>query len=132
MILECYQLDVCPGRQAHSSSPGYCSNLKNQFVSTGFNNICEKQYTVSILQYINTNQNPIGHLLVRQDISSLQISDLKLKRLDIFIMPYHDPQKSHFGNLINKRSTYAMIQGVSVKVSFSPSMSQGLNLIKYW
>ena len=93
MILECFQLDVCPGRQAHSSSPGYCSNLKNQFVSTGFNNICEKQYTVSILQYINTNQNPVGHLLVRQDISSLQISDLKLKRMDIFIMPYHDPQK---------------------------------------
>ena len=24
------------------------------------------------------------------------------------------------------------IQGVSVKVTFSPSMSQGLNLIKYW
>ena len=24
------------------------------------------------------------------------------------------------------------IQGVSVKVIFSPSMSQGLNLIKYW
>ena len=24
------------------------------------------------------------------------------------------------------------VQGVSVKVGFSPSMSQGLNLIKYW
>ena len=28
--------------------------------------------------------------------------------------------------------SYLHIQGVSVKVTFSPSMSQGLNLIKYW
>ena len=39
----------------------------------------------------------------------------------------------HQGNmkiwtLLNKNK----IQGVSVKVPFSPSMSQGLNLIKYW
>ena len=27
---------------------------------------------------------------------------------------------------------YHELQGVSVKVPFSPSMSQGLNLIKYW
>ena len=26
----------------------------------------------------------------------------------------------------------SLLQGVSVKVTFSPSMSQGLNLIKYW
>ena len=34
-----------------------------------------------------------------------------------------------FGNL---PKTGELIQGVSVKVTFSPSMSQGLNLIKYW
>ena len=35
----------------------------------------------------------------------------------------HDPVKIRF---------VLLLPGVSVKVTFSPSMSQGLNLIKYW
>ena len=47
-ILECLQLDLCPGSQSHSSTAGICTNLKRQFGNQGFNNICEKPYIVSI------------------------------------------------------------------------------------
>ena len=35
-------------------------------------------------------------------------------------------------DIIQATKFTSFVQGVSVKVPFSPSMSQGLNLIKYW
>ena len=41
-----------------------------------------------------------------------------------------NPTKQELGKV--SKQILEKVQGVSVKVTFSPSMSQGLNLIKYW
>ena len=55
---------------------------------------------------------------------------------DIETLSYKVHKRWHYMIDIVSYRTFLLlkyeIQGVSVKVTFSPSMSQGLNLIKYW
>ena len=60
---------------------------------------------------------------------NLHISIQMGNGLDVFLMKLQAMENTAEKGVLY---FYLFVQGVSVKVPFSSSMSQGLNLIKYW
>ena len=88
---------------------------------------CKVQYFPSIFLYFNQYQ---VKLFIDRLCMFPELNDLLHKQQNFSIFMTDVKVTFHLKMCVNWKQT--VIQGVSVKVTFSPSMSQGLNLIKYW